>query len=227
MEGSTIDWPDHLASVVFTKGCNWDCEYCHNSSLNTAEDMNMSVVFSILEENKDITKRVIISGGEPTIHGDRLVSFVKALHSRGFKIGLNTNGSKPSVIHQLLPMLDFISMDIKTTQTGYCKYIFKHLAIGKQGEELIKIRKSISTIIKSGIDYEFRTTLYPKYISIDDIKEISVYLAEKGATKYVIQQYEKVEGLDVSPIRIDVIRNNIPSITRSDLEIHTRGIPVY
>lgn len=52
-----------------------------------------------------------------------------------------------------------------------------------------KIKKSIDIILKSGINYEFRTTVYPKYIDNQNVEEIAKYLKIMKAKEYVLQNY--------------------------------------
>lgn len=58
-----------------------------------------------------------------------------------------------------------------------------------------KIKKSIDIILNSGKKYEFRTTVYPKYVHKENVITIAKYLKVVGAKEYVLQNYYDYNGL--------------------------------
>jgi pyruvate formate lyase activating enzyme len=118
---SYIDYPGKMAAVVFTQGCNFRCGYCHNPSLvlprlfHHNKLVAVSDVLIHLENRKDWLDGVVITGGEPTIHGD-LPDFLRQIKSLGYLVKLDTNGSNPLMLEKVIKenLVDFIAMDIKT-----------------------------------------------------------------------------------------------------------------
>ena len=65
-----LDYPNHMACIIFTKGCNFNCSYCQNSSLISLKDeekITEEEIFNFLKMRKNVLEGVVISGGEPTI----------------------------------------------------------------------------------------------------------------------------------------------------------------
>ena len=104
------------------------------------------------------------------------------LYENEFKIGIHTNGYTPEILEKIIDKIDFIGMDIKNDLDNYNEITQKQIDISK-------IKKSIEMIIKSGVKYEFRTTVYPKYVNTENILKIAEYLKSVGSKKYVLQNY--------------------------------------
>lgn len=163
---STIDFPSVLSCVVFTKGCNLDCFYCHNRELieKGSEDISENDVLAFLEKRKGLLDGVVVSGGEPTIQNYLAEFFVK-VKSMGYKIKLDTNGQNPQKVKEILDknLIDYAALDIKATKEKY------QLICGKDGFE--NVVETVKILKNSGINFEVRTTLYPS-MKISELKEI-------------------------------------------------------
>lgn len=179
---SMIDYPDNVCTTMFTGVCNFDCEFCYNRGLLKEKEMNFEKdILPKLLERKDFVNHVIISGGECTIHPE-FEKIVNVLYENGFKIGIHTNGYSPEILGKIISKIDFIGMDIKNDLDNYNEITQKQIDINK-------IKESIKIIIDSGVNYEFRTTVYPKYITNENIIKIAEYLKSVGCKKYVLQNY--------------------------------------
>lgn len=185
---SLIDYPDTLASVVYLPKCNFSCSFCHNSDLldDHIPDIEQETVFKHLEKRKNIIDGIVVTGGEPTLHGG-LIPFLEKVKTKGVKVKLDTNGYKPLVLKKILEndLVDFVAMDIKNTQEKYLD------TVSLKNMEFNKILESIELIKNAGIDYEFRTTLMKEYHSKLDISELGKLI--DGSKKFVFQQYEYSE----------------------------------
>lgn len=163
---SLVDYPEKLCSVVFTGGCNFQCPYCHNKNIvkRFGDFINEEALEKTLLSRKKYVSNLCISGGEPTLQKD-LVDFIKKYKEQGFNIKLDTNGSDPGVLQELLDKkyLDYVAMDLKTDINHYEKVIGKS-GYKKQVEESIRILKN------SSIDYEFRTTFVKELMSPQSIE---------------------------------------------------------
>jgi pyruvate formate lyase activating enzyme len=160
---TVIDFPKRVACTVFTVGCNFRCPFCHNKDLITKNLFNKAGLallkeedfFDFLKNRKKILDGVCITGGEPTLQPD-LLRFCKKIKKLGLEVKLDSNGSNPKALEDLLKekVVDFIAMDIKTSFTDYKKAIGVNYPVEN-------IKKSIDLILASGLEYEFRTTIVP------------------------------------------------------------------
>lgn len=189
-----IDYPGKIATTVFTVGCSFCCPFCHNPELvkpttcNPQPNILEKEFFKFLKKRRGKIEGVCITGGEPTIQKD-LIDFIKKVKKLGFKIKLDTNGSRPDVLKKLLEakLLDFVAMDIKNQPKNYDK------TTGVKGD-IKRIKLSVDMIMRSGIPYEFRTTAVPGIHSEKDFLEIAKWI--KGARAYYLQEYREIKILD-------------------------------
>ena len=185
-----LDYPGHVACIIFTRGCNFKCEYCHNSGFIENDKrpglFSEEEVLEYLKERKKTLEGIVISGGEPTIQKD-LDKFIRKVKELGYKVKLDTNGSNPVILKRLLDenLLDYVAMDIKNTLDDYGKVSFV-----KTKKESLK--ESINLLKKSKIDYEFRTTIFKEIHDINKIKDI---LKLVGNSKYYIQNFNLSENV--------------------------------
>jgi len=187
---SVSDFPGKVSAVVFTQGCNFKCPFCHNGFLiprDVPDDLLIPEkdVIEFLGRRRNQLNGVVVSGGEPTIHRDISV-FLRRIKDMGFAVKLDTNGSKPEVLKEILEnsLVDYIAMDIKTPLHKY-----KQLTGTVSSSE--NIQESIDIISKSGIDHEFRTTVVEALLTPEDMQAIqklvpvgSTYRLQKFCPKY-------------------------------------------
>jgi pyruvate formate lyase activating enzyme len=189
---SLIDFPGKISTVIFTQGCNFRCPFCHNASLVDPKQFGAIIpeaeVLAHLMVRKKKIDGVVLSGGEPTLQID-LKQFLYEVKGMEFCIKLDTNGSKPNVLMDLvdLKLVDFIAMDIKH---DFCKY--EHAC--KTRIALVDIIRSVDFIKNCGVDYEFRTTVIPGIHSENDIVNIAKCI--NGAKKFIIQEFSPANAMD-------------------------------
>ncbi len=188
---SIVDFPKKICAVIFTGGCNFRCPYCHNPELVVGWEKLPSIeendVFAFLEKRRGLLDGICITGGEPTLH-KQLPGFIKRTKIRGFLVKLDTNGTNPDMLYKLIKdgFLDYIAMDVKATQEKY------NLAAGVE-VNIDDIKKSINIIKTSGLDYEFRNTVFPEFLPRDEAKVLGEWL--EGAKRFVLQRPRKVKML--------------------------------
>lgn len=186
-KNSMVDYPCMLSAVVFTQGCNMNCGFCHNRCLIGTKQQELieeEDFFVFLEKRKKLLDAVVISGGEPTLQAD-LPDFIDKVRKMGFLVKLDTNGTNPSLLKDLLDknLLDYVAMDVKAP---FCKY----RQICCAPVDTAYIQKSIELLKESRIEYEFRTTYTPE-LDQQDILDITGTI--RGAKRYVLQQYREVD----------------------------------
>jgi pyruvate formate lyase activating enzyme len=189
---SLMEYPGKISAIAFTQGCNFRCPYCHNPELVDpdlyGECLSEEEVVSFLERRKGKLEAVTITGGEPTIHHD-LIDFIKCVRKIGYLIKLDTNGSFPEVLEQLISsrLVDYVAMDMKGP-------LHKYKMVTKSKIDVDKIRQSIEMIMKSGVPYEFRTTIPKSLLQEDDLLEMGRIL--RNASCYILQQFVPTKTLD-------------------------------
>ena len=192
---SLLDYPEKIACIVFTNGCNFRCGYCHNPELFEAKEPVLTVpaFFEFLNTRHGKLDGVVITGGEPTLQKD-LFEFIKQIKSMGFCVKLDTNGSNYQILNSLISenLLDYIAMDIKAPFGKYAQITGMKENFAEA--ELFNIKKSINLIMNSGIDYEFRTTVVKSQLSYSDFDKIGKMI--KGAKKYYLQKFVPSKILD-------------------------------
>ena len=177
---SLIDFPDHMASVLYTPGCNLCCPYCHNWRIAfhpSPPFLSEEDALCILEGRKKYVDAVVVTGGEPTIHED-LPRFLEILKKRGFGVKLDTNGFRPRVLEKSLPWVDYVALDIKTSPERYA-------SLGAY--DVAPLFKSIEILKKGSTDYEFRMTAVPSIVDEETVKRIGEMV--RGAKRFAIQQF--------------------------------------
>jgi len=181
---SLIDYPGKVCAVVFSQGCNFRCPYCHNSELVYPELFNEPIteteVLSFLEMRKRLIDGVVITGGEPLLQPD-VKAFIKEVKEMGYSVKLDTNGSNPQRLEELLSegILDYVAMDYKAPIEKYDSIV---------GAEVNKdyIRKTLALIAKCGLPYEVRTTLF-RGLTTSEVLRMMKELNTYGIQNYYLQ----------------------------------------
>ena len=180
------DYPEHLACIIFTKGCNFNCSYCYNRDLvdNKTETIDEEYIMTYLYKRRKLLDGVVISGGEPTIWDD-LILFIKQVKEFKLDIKLDTNGYNPAMLKEIIDnnLVDYIAMDIKAIPDKYEKVVNKKI-------DFNKILESIDLIKKSNIKYEFRTTIMKDVHDKNDIVKILKLI---GDSKLYLQNFQCTE----------------------------------
>jgi pyruvate formate lyase activating enzyme len=189
---SLLDYPDKLSAIIWTIGCDFRCPFCYNRQIVFGEvnEIPAQEIFEYLEKRKKFLEGLVITGGEPTFQPD-LKEFVRKAKEIGYLIKIDTNGSNPNQIKELIEekLVDYLSMDVKAPKEKYAE-----LAGCKV--DLKRIEKSIELIKQEARDYEFRTTFVPKLLEKKDILEIAKWL--ETSKRYYLQQFEQKTSL-ISP----------------------------
>jgi pyruvate formate lyase activating enzyme len=194
LKNSFIDYPGKISCVLYTTGCNFICPYCHNADLARGEypqRITVSEAMEFLETRRGLIDGVVITGGEPTLVPD-IVDLCRAAGSLGYAVKLDTNGSRPRVLADILErnVVDYVAMDIKAPLDAYTPFC-RHAGIRAELEDSIRI------IMNTAPDYEFRTTCVAPFVNADAVPAMAQSIA--GATRYVLQRFNTTaECLDPS-----------------------------
>jgi pyruvate formate lyase activating enzyme len=209
---SLIDFPDHIATVLFTGGCNFRCPMCHNADLvlrpGEMPDLPLEEIWAFLARRVGLVNGVVVTGGEPTLQPN-LQSFLRQVRERGVDVKLDTNGYRPDVLEALLGegLVDYVALDVKAPPEKYPLLIGwvgassdEAWAVNAAGAQvpatldMARLERSMDLLRESGISYEFRTTVVPRLLDEEDVAAIARWVA--GAEVYVLQQFRPSGTLD-------------------------------
>ncbi|MDP2370981.1 anaerobic ribonucleoside-triphosphate reductase activating protein [Rhodoferax sp.] len=181
---TATDYPGKLAAVVFVQGCPWRCGYCHNPHLQTRtglDGMAWRQVVARLQRRVGLIDAVVFSGGEPTIDPG-LVDAMREVRAMGFGVGLHTAGAYPRRLAEVLPLVDWVGMDIKA---GFDTYDTITRIVGSARHALA----SAEQVLASGVAHEFRTTVHPSLHTQADILALAQSLSAMGVRRYALQRF--------------------------------------
>ena len=187
---SLLDFDEKVSVVLFSPACNFRCPFCHNgeSVLNSNTPIPFAEILDYLKSRVGLIDAVVFTGGEPTLMPE-LKERIQKVKELGFLIKLDTNGTNPKIVEELLneKLLDYIAMDIKNSEEMYSE------TAGCSQINMENIKKSIKIIENSGINYEFRTTLVKEYHTEKSIREMCELV--KGAKHLYLQKFVDREGV--------------------------------
>lgn len=186
---SLIDFPDRIATVLFTPGCNLRCPYCHNWRLvlePTGPFLSDKETLQILEDRRRFVDSVVITGGEPTIQAD-LPRFSRMLKEHDYLVKLDSNGLLPEMLERCLPHLDYVAIDVKTSPELYPRL---------KAESVEGLLKTIHILKRGAVDYEFRCTVVPGFVDEDIVPRMGEMV--EGARRFAFQQFTPGDTLDPS-----------------------------
>ncbi len=183
-KSSMIDYPGAVSAVLFLAGCNFRCPYCHNPSLARGvcvEALTDRDFLAFLEKRHGFLDAVVVSGGEPTL-SDGLPDLCRRIQEMGFAVKLDTNGSRPEMLHRLLKdrLLNYVAMDLKTLPRRYD-------TLCAEKDIQAKVEESIALVRSSGIDHEFRTTCVRPFVDEDTVGRMARVIS--GAQRYFLQRF--------------------------------------
>lgn len=219
-----LDYPGHLAATIFLGGCNMRCPFCHNASLVTKAASQPTLppeeIISSLAKRKNILEGVCISGGEPTLYPD-LPDLIKEIKALGFHVKLDTNGTNPAMLKSLVKdqLIDFVAMDIKNSRGKYS------LTSGISDINLKLIEESISYLLSSPLEYEFRTTVVKEHHTNEDMLSIGQWI--EGAKAYYLQQYKDsgdILSTGLSSHTKDILESFVTILTPFVKNVSLRGV---
>ncbi len=213
---STIDYPDRLAAVVFCQGCPWRCRYCHNPDLlepAAVNELQWPEVAAFLHQRRRLLDAVVFSGGEPCAQSS-LPDALRNVRQLGFEIGLHTAGAYPKRLAGLLPLLDWVGLDIKALPDDY-PLITGIPDSGKRAWE------SLHVLSDSGLRHEIRITVHPDLLPPQRLHTLLTEL-RKTAIGDIVLQTCRPEGMLDANLR-KVSADYLQSLNPAWAHIAVRG----
>jgi pyruvate formate lyase activating enzyme len=228
-----LDYPGKIAAIFFVGGCNFRCPFCQNPELvvgfESLPTIGEEEALDFLKSRLGFLEGVVLSGGEPTLYED-LPDFIKQIKDLPFLVKLDTNGTNPEMLKDLLKrkLIDYVAMDFKGPRG-------KYKDITKTKDKVFLIRRTIKLLLQSGIDFELRTTVVPNLHSKEDLiemaKELCYYKppAISDKLKWYLQQFRPTKCLDpelekVKPYPKEFFEEILPEIKKYIPQTQLRGI---
>lgn len=181
-----LDYPGKVACTLFTAGCDFRCPFCHNATLvyrdDDLEKYSEDELLAFLKKRQGVLDGVAITGGEPLLNPD-IGHFIEKVRELGYPVKLDTNGSYPSRLKELLDagLVSKVAMDIKNSPEKY------GITIGIPDYDITPINQSIELLMGGKTEYEFRTTVTGSYHTAEDFEAIGRWIA--GAKEYYLQNF--------------------------------------
>ncbi len=182
VKSSLVDYPGLVAAVLFVPGCNYNCFYCHNRFLLDGSQgiLNLTEIKDFLKKRSGLLDSVVVSGGEPTLQKG-LISYLREIKELGYRIKLDTNGSSPFVIAQLLRegLCDYFAVNYKAPAARYQE-------ICGDGACAEPVLNTIGQLLERQADFEVRTTVVPQ-LTEEDLLVMALELPV--VPRYVLNRY--------------------------------------
>jgi pyruvate formate lyase activating enzyme len=215
------DFPGNISAIVFTRGCNFRCPYCHNPELvdpaRFAPEISREEVLRFLGSRSRQLEGVVLTGGEPTLHAD-LPVFLAEIREFGFAVKLDTNGSNPDLLAEIIrdSLVDYIAMDVKAPLHAYPRVAGVRVRAGD-------IERSVRLVIESGLPHELRTTYEASLLSPEDM--VAIARIVRGCARYVIQGFRPTRTLD--PALRGLSRPDRASLQAMKRLMEKAGLPAH
>ena len=217
---SLLDYEDKVSIVLFAQACNMRCPFCHNGAAvlgaSKQDEIDFDEILAFLKTRTGLVDAVVFTGGEPTMLEDLKVK-IKAVRNLGFLIKLDTNGTNPKLLEELIDegLIDYVAMDIKNCPNLYVE------TCGLKFIDVDNLKKSINIIINKAPDYEFRTTLVKEFHERMDYEAFANLI--KGAKRLFLQKFvdrdgcikkglHEVDVVEASKLR-DYLAKSIPEVS--------------
>ena len=181
-----LDYPGYVACTLFTGGCNFRCPFCHNALLVLDLDENYTIpeeeVLAFLRKRQGLLDGVCVTGGEPLINKD-IGDFLSKVKELGFKIKLDTNGTNPALLKELVSqkLVDYVAVDIKNSPEKYAE------TVGLKSFDMSTINETVNFLMTGCVDYEFRTTVTKQFHTEKSMEEAARFI--RGAKRYFLQNF--------------------------------------
>jgi pyruvate formate lyase activating enzyme len=185
---STCDWPGRLVATAFLQGCPWSCTYCHNPALIDPRAPGVvpwSAVLELLARRRGLLDGVVFSGGEPTRQAG-LADAMRQVRELGFGVGLHTGGAYPRRFAAVLPLVDWVGLDVKAPADLYPRITGVASSAGPA-------LRALHLALAAGVPLQVRTTVDPTVLSAEDVARLRTTMADLGVRDHVLQEV-RVQG---------------------------------
>lgn len=206
---TTIDFPGRLAAVIFCQGCPWHCVYCHNRHLLPADGHgrhSWNDIVTWLKTRSGLLEGIVFSGGEPLLQR-QLGDAIRQVRQNGFDVALHTSGVYPDRLKKVLPLVEWIGLDIKAP--------FDEYEVVTGGGNGWRTRESLRHILDFRKPHELRCTVDPRFFTVERAEKMARQLAELGADHMILQPCRdetRRRSRPVSEEIMNAVKRFLPSV---------------
>ena len=212
-----LDYPHKSACILWFAGCNMRCLYCYNPEIVLGKGtISTEKVLSFLQSRKNLLDAVVFSGGECLLHKN-ILSLIEEVKKMGFLVKIDTNGSKPEILQQLIKnkWIDYVALDFKAMPSHFEKIT--------QSKLFLPFEQSLQLLIKNGLPFEVRTTVHSDLISEKEMRLMIRYLETNNYNgnyylQYFVNEVATIEKLGYSFRELEGI-----SLSTENIQVHYRG----
>ena len=206
-----LDYPHESACILWFAGCNMRCLYCYNPEIVLGKgSLSFEKILSFLQSRKNLLDAVVFSGGECLLHKN-VIPLIAEVKKMGFLVKIDTNGSSPKVMQQLLNQnqIDYIALDYKAPKSK-----FKAIT---QSDLYESFAATLDLILKAKIPFEVRTTYHSDLLTEENLIEMIAFLESRNYVgNYYIQYFKNnvttLSKLERSKNSIDYQKLSTPTI---------------
>ena len=179
-----LDYPHQSACILWFAGCNMRCLYCYNPEIVFGKGtISFDKALQFLRNRIHLLDAVVLSGGECLLH-KKAVSFITEIKKLGFLIKIDTNGSHPEMLDELIKkeLIDYVALDFKAMPANFEKIT--------QSKLFIPFAKSLLLLLQNNVHFEVRTTVHSALLNKKDLQEMIFFLENLGYSgNYYIQHF--------------------------------------
>lgn len=180
-----LDYPHKSACILWFAGCNMRCLYCYNPEIVLGKgSLSFENILTFLQSRKNLLDAVVFSGGECLLH-KKVIPLITEVKKMGFLVKIDTNGSSPEVMQQLLNLnlIDYIALDYKAPESKFQTITQSNL--------FDSFEKALEIILQTKIPFEVRTTYHSDLLTEDDLTAMIHFLETKNYVgNYYIQYFK-------------------------------------
>lgn len=160
-----LDYPKKAACIFWYTGCNLRCPYCYNPELVLGRGGGLDEM-AFLRERAGFLDAVVLSGGEASLNPD-IVPLCRQIREMGYLVKIDTNGSNPKVIRELLEenLINYVALDHKMPSTRSWRLPGGNVLFDKFKETLRLLQIHC-------LPHEVRTTVHPGLLDEADILQM-------------------------------------------------------
>ena len=212
-----LDYPHKAACILWFAGCNMRCSYCYNPKIVLGKGtISFEKTLVFLRSRKNLLDAVVFSGGECLLHKN-ILDLIIEVKKMGFLIKIDTNGSKPKVLQEILEknLIDYLALDFKALPSLFEKITQSNL--------FLPFEKSLHLLIESNIPFEVRTTIHTDLISKEEVRLMIHYLEKNNyAGNYYLQHF--VNGVQtLGKLGYSHKESERAALSTRTIKVHFRG----
>ena len=188
-----VDGPG-IRYLIFLKGCNMRCQYCHNVDTWNPETDNLQTADELLDNAERFrsywgTKGgITVSGGEALLQIDFLIELFRKAHERGINTTLDTSGQpftreEPffSKFNELIKYTDLVMLDIKHIDEEQHRIL-----TGRTNKNILRMAEVLS---------EMGKPVWIRHVLVPERNDTDAYLHRLADFIHTLKNVERVEVL--------------------------------